>query len=130
VVIMSAGDFIIPSTIGLKARIYMMSSLIWQNSSSFPAGPDWPRRRHCCWSVWGWSASSCSGARSRAAPASPGRRQGLGRHVVRARPDALSAGGAGAGVRALLVGLSAARGRLDGVHEVLGALGLRLGNSR
>ena len=39
VVIMSAGDFIIPSTIGLKARIYMMSSLIWQNSSSFPARP-------------------------------------------------------------------------------------------
>jgi iron(III) transport system permease protein len=39
VVIMSAGDFIIPSTIGLKARIYMMSSLIWQNSSSFPHRP-------------------------------------------------------------------------------------------
>ena len=39
VVIMSAGDFIIPSTIGLKARIYMLSSLIWQNSSSFPARP-------------------------------------------------------------------------------------------
>jgi iron(III) transport system permease protein len=39
VVIMSAGDFVIPSTIGLKARIYMLSSLIWQNSSSFPARP-------------------------------------------------------------------------------------------
>ena len=39
VVIMSAGDFIIPSTIGLKARIYMLSSMIWQNSSSFPARP-------------------------------------------------------------------------------------------
>lgn len=39
VVIMSAGDFIIPATIGLKARIYLLSSLIWQNSHSFPARP-------------------------------------------------------------------------------------------
>jgi iron(III) transport system permease protein len=39
VVIMSAGDFVIPSTIGLKARIYLLPSLIWQNSSSFPARP-------------------------------------------------------------------------------------------
>lgn len=39
VVIMSAGDFIIPSTVGLKARIYMLPSLIWQNESSFPARP-------------------------------------------------------------------------------------------
>ena len=39
VVIMSAGDFIIPATIGLKARIYMLSSLIWQNSHAFPAKP-------------------------------------------------------------------------------------------
>ncbi|VTU28183.1 Putative 2-aminoethylphosphonate transport system permease protein PhnV [Variovorax sp. SRS16] len=39
VVIMSAGDFIIPSTIGLKARIYLLPSLIWQNSSSFPPRP-------------------------------------------------------------------------------------------
>jgi iron(III) transport system permease protein len=39
VVIMSAGDFIIPSTIGLKARIYLLSSLIWQNSSSLPPRP-------------------------------------------------------------------------------------------
>jgi iron(III) transport system permease protein len=36
VVIMSAGDFIIPSTIGLKARIYLLPSLIWQNSNTFP----------------------------------------------------------------------------------------------
>jgi iron(III) transport system permease protein len=36
VVIMSAGDFIIPATIGLKARIYLLSSLIWQNSHTFP----------------------------------------------------------------------------------------------
>ncbi len=39
VVIMSAGDFIIPATLGLKARIYLLSSLIWQNSSSFPGRP-------------------------------------------------------------------------------------------
>lgn len=39
VVIMSAGDFIIPSTIGLKARIYLLPSLIWQNTSSFPPRP-------------------------------------------------------------------------------------------
>ncbi|TCR63147.1 iron ABC transporter permease [Bosea sp. BK604] len=39
VVIMSAGDFIIPSTVGLKARIYMLPSLIWQNESSFPQRP-------------------------------------------------------------------------------------------
>lgn len=39
VVIMSAGDFIIPSTVGLKARIYTLPSLIWQNESSFPARP-------------------------------------------------------------------------------------------
>jgi iron(III) transport system permease protein len=39
VVIMAAGDFIIPSTVGLKARIYMLPSLIWQNSNSFPARP-------------------------------------------------------------------------------------------
>ena len=39
VVIMGAGDFIIPSTVGLKARIYMLSSLIWQNSSSLPGRP-------------------------------------------------------------------------------------------
>ena len=39
VVIMSAGDFVIPSTIGLKARIYLLSSLIWQNTSSFPPRP-------------------------------------------------------------------------------------------
>jgi len=39
VVVMSAGDFIIPSTVGLKARIYMLPSLIWQNSSTFPARP-------------------------------------------------------------------------------------------
>ena len=39
VVIMSAGDFIIPSTIGLKSRIYLLPSLIWQNSSSFPPRP-------------------------------------------------------------------------------------------
>ena len=39
VVIMSAGDFIIPSTVGLKARIYMLPSLIWQNSSSLPGRP-------------------------------------------------------------------------------------------
>lgn len=39
VVIMSAGDFIIPSTVGLKARIYMLPSLIWQNTASFPGRP-------------------------------------------------------------------------------------------
>ena len=39
VVIMSAGDFIIPSTVGLKARIYLLPTLIWQNHSSFPARP-------------------------------------------------------------------------------------------
>jgi iron(III) transport system permease protein len=39
VVIMSAGDFVIPSTVGLKARIYMLPSLIWQNSSTFPPRP-------------------------------------------------------------------------------------------
>jgi iron(III) transport system permease protein len=39
VVVMSAGDFIIPSTIGLKSRIYLLSSLIWQNSSSLPPRP-------------------------------------------------------------------------------------------
>ena len=39
VVIMSAGDFIIPSTVGLKARIYLLPSLIWQNSNSFPPRP-------------------------------------------------------------------------------------------
>lgn len=39
VVIMSAGDFVIPSTVGLKARIYMLPSLIWQNSSSYPPRP-------------------------------------------------------------------------------------------
>jgi len=39
VVIMAAGDFIIPSTIGLKSRIYLLSSLIWQNTSSFPPRP-------------------------------------------------------------------------------------------
>ena len=39
VVVMSAGDFVIPSTLGLKSRIYMLSSLIWQNSNSFPARP-------------------------------------------------------------------------------------------
>ncbi len=39
VVIMSAGDFIIPSTVGLKALIFMLPSLIWQNSSTFPPQP-------------------------------------------------------------------------------------------
>ena len=39
VVIMSAGDFIIPSTVGLKARIYLLPSLIWQNSSTLPGEP-------------------------------------------------------------------------------------------
>ncbi|WP_291296799.1 iron ABC transporter permease [Elioraea sp.] len=39
VVIMSAGDFVIPSTVGLKARIYLLPSLIWQNSSTFPPRP-------------------------------------------------------------------------------------------
>ena len=39
VVIMSAGDFIIPATIGLKSRIYLLPSLIWQNSNSFPQRP-------------------------------------------------------------------------------------------
>lgn len=39
VVVMSAGDFVIPSTVGLKARIYMLPSLIWQNSSTFPPQP-------------------------------------------------------------------------------------------
>jgi iron(III) transport system permease protein len=39
VVIMSAGDFIIPATIGLKSRIYLLPSLIWQNSNSFPPRP-------------------------------------------------------------------------------------------
>jgi iron(III) transport system permease protein len=39
VVIMSAGDFIIPSTVGLKARIYLLPSLIWQNSASLPGRP-------------------------------------------------------------------------------------------
>ena len=39
VVIMSSGDFIIPSTVGLKARIYMLPSLIWQNSASLPGRP-------------------------------------------------------------------------------------------
>lgn len=38
-VIMSAGDFIIPATVGLKARIYMLPSLIWQYSHSFPPRP-------------------------------------------------------------------------------------------
>ena len=32
-------SFIIPATVGLKARIYLLSSLIWQNHSSFPAQP-------------------------------------------------------------------------------------------
>lgn len=39
VIIMSAGDFIIPATVGLKARIYMLPSLIWQNSHSYPPRP-------------------------------------------------------------------------------------------
>ena len=39
VVIMSAGDFIIPATLGLKSRIYLLPSLIWQNSNSFPPRP-------------------------------------------------------------------------------------------
>ena len=39
VIIMAAGDFIIPATVGLKARIYMLPSLIWQNESSLPARP-------------------------------------------------------------------------------------------
>ncbi len=39
VIIMAAGDFIIPSTVGLKARIYLLPSLIWQNESSLPARP-------------------------------------------------------------------------------------------
>ncbi|MCC7048766.1 MAG: iron ABC transporter permease, partial [Alphaproteobacteria bacterium] len=39
VLIMSAGDFIIPATIGLKSRIYLLPSLIWQNSNSFPPRP-------------------------------------------------------------------------------------------
>jgi iron(III) transport system permease protein len=39
VIIMAAGDFIIPATVGLKARIYMLPSLIWQNQSSLPARP-------------------------------------------------------------------------------------------
>jgi iron(III) transport system permease protein len=38
-IIMAAGDFIIPSTVGLKSRIYMLPSLIWQNQSSLPARP-------------------------------------------------------------------------------------------
>jgi iron(III) transport system permease protein len=39
VVIMSSGDFIIPSTVGLKSRIYLLPSLIWQNSASLPGRP-------------------------------------------------------------------------------------------
>lgn len=39
VIIMAAGDFIIPATVGLKARIYLLPSLIWQNHASFPAQP-------------------------------------------------------------------------------------------
>ena len=39
VIIMAAGDFIIPATVGLKARIYMLPSLIWQNHSSLPGRP-------------------------------------------------------------------------------------------
>jgi len=39
VLIMSAGDFIIPATVGLKSRIYLLPSLIWQNSNSFPPRP-------------------------------------------------------------------------------------------
>lgn len=39
VIVMSAGDFIIPSTVGLKARIYMLSSLIWQNTAALPGRP-------------------------------------------------------------------------------------------
>jgi len=39
VIIMAAGDFIIPATVGLKAKIYMLPSLIWQNHASFPARP-------------------------------------------------------------------------------------------
>lgn len=39
VIIMAAGDFIIPATVGLKARIYMLPSLIWQNESSLPSRP-------------------------------------------------------------------------------------------
>ena len=39
VIIMAAGDFIIPATVGLKAKIYMLPSLIWQNHASFPHRP-------------------------------------------------------------------------------------------
>lgn len=39
VIVMSAGDFIIPSTVGLKSRIYMLSSLIWQNTAAMPGRP-------------------------------------------------------------------------------------------
>lgn len=39
VIVMSAGDFIIPSTVGLKARIYMLPSLIWQNTAALPGRP-------------------------------------------------------------------------------------------
>ena len=39
VIIMAAGDFIIPATVGLKARIYMLPSLIWQNQGSLPGRP-------------------------------------------------------------------------------------------
>lgn len=39
VAVMSAGDFVIPATLGLKGRIHMLSSLIWQNHNSFPAMP-------------------------------------------------------------------------------------------
>jgi iron(III) transport system permease protein len=39
VIIMAAGDFIIPATVGLKAKIYLLPSLIWQNHASFPHRP-------------------------------------------------------------------------------------------
>ena len=70
VVIMSAGDFIIPSTVGLKARIYMLPSLIWQNSQLVPgAARASPPRSRCCWWRSACSASISSGARWRAAAA-------------------------------------------------------------
>ena len=116
-----------PVHVGLKARIYLLPSLIWQNTSSFPARPGLAAAQALLLVAGGAALHlSCSGAPSRAAPATP-----CSAARARQRPRSPSAGGAirwphlALPLRARLVGVPVARGRRDGVHEVLGALCLR-----
>ena len=123
VVIMSAGDFIIPSTVGLKARIYLLPTLIWQNSSSFPARPGLAAAQSMLLVAVGTPVHLLPASRPVSwRPLHSPRWQGVGVNIVPPREATLPTRHPRACLCAQFVSHAPGCRNRDGLYEVLGAL--------